>query len=139
MANCVQIFDSGNAIIVSKMATLKLADTRRAKKDGTFPLVFKLSVNREQSYITTGISVKPIEFHAESNLIIGNPNANEVLMKLDVQYRNRFYQYIINHQGHEQMVEAKAYILNKQPEEFTIAEYWESLISNMREAGRDRN
>lgn len=120
------------------MATLKLAiDTRRAKKDGTFPLVFKLSVNREQSYITTGISVKPTEFHAESNLIIGNPKANEVLMKLDVQYRNRFYQYIINHQGHEQMAEAKAYILNKQPEEFTIAEYWESLISNMREAGRD--
>ena len=46
-ANCVQIFDSGNAIIVTKMATLKLAlDTRRFKKDGTFPLVFKLSVNR---------------------------------------------------------------------------------------------
>ena len=46
-ANCVQIFDSGNAIIVTKMATLKLAlDTRRVKKDGAFPLVFKLSVNR---------------------------------------------------------------------------------------------
>ena len=42
------------------MATLKLAlDTRRAKKDGTFPLVFKLFINKEQSNITTGISVKP--------------------------------------------------------------------------------
>lgn len=120
------------------MATLKLAlDMRRAKKDGTFPLVFKLSVNREKSYITTGISVKPTEFHSESNLIIGNPKANEVLMKLDAQYRNRFYQYIINNQGHEQMADAKAYILNKQPEEFTVSEYWEDIISNMREAGRD--
>ncbi|MBP6091056.1 MAG: site-specific integrase [Crocinitomicaceae bacterium] len=120
------------------MATLKLAlDMRRAKKDGTFPLVFKLSVNREKTYITTGISVKPTEFHAESNLIIGNPKANEVIMKLDVLYRNRFYQYIINHQGHEQIAEAKAYILNKQPEEFTVAEYWDNLISNMNEAGRD--
>ena len=120
------------------MATLKLAlDTRRAKKDGTFPLVFKLFINKEQSNITTGISVKPTEFHAESNLIIGNPKANELLMNLDTQYRTRFYQYIINHQGHEQMAEAKAYILNKQPEEFTVAEYWENLIGNMKIAGRD--
>ena len=137
-ANCVQIFEIGNAINPYNMATLKLAlDMRRAKKDGTFPLVFKLSVNREKTYITTGISVKPTEFHAESNLIIGNPKANEVLMKLDVQYRNRFYQYIINHQGHEHIADAKAYILNKQPEEFTVAEYWENLISSMKEAGRD--
>jgi hypothetical protein len=36
-AKCLQIFDPGNAIITSKMATLKLAlDMRRAKKDGTF-------------------------------------------------------------------------------------------------------
>jgi integrase len=134
----VQIFDLGNAINPYNMATLKLAlDMRRAKKDGTFPLVFKLSVNREKTYITTGISVKPTEFHVESNLIIGNPKANEVIMKLDVLYRNRFYQYIINHQGHEQIAEAKAYILNKQPEEFTVAEYWDNLISNMNEAGRD--
>jgi integrase/recombinase XerD len=120
------------------MATLKLAlDTRRAKKDGTFPLVFKLSINREQTQITTGISVKPKEFNAESNLIIGNPRANELLMKLDTQYRNRFYQYIISHQGHEQLSEAKVFILNRQPEEFTIAEYWENLIDNMKAAGRD--
>jgi integrase len=134
----VQIFDLGNAINPYNMATLKLAlDMRRAKKDGTFPLVFKLYVNKEKTYITTGISVKPTEFHVESNLIIGNPKANEVIMKLDVLYRNRFYQYIINHQGHEQIAEAKAYILNKQPEEFTVAEYWDNLISNMNEAGRD--
>lgn len=120
------------------MATLKLAlDTRRAKKDGTFPLVFKLSINREKTQITTGISVKPSEFNSESNLIIGNPKANELLMNLDTQYRSRFYQYIINHQGHEQLSEAKACILNKQPEEFTVAEYWENLIGNMKIAGRD--
>jgi integrase len=120
------------------MATLTLAlDMRRAKKDGTFPLVFKLSVNREKSYITTGISVKPTEFHTESNLIIGNPKANELLMNLDTQYRTRFYQYIINNQGHEQLSEAKAFILNRQPEEFTVAEYWDNLINNMKVAGRD--
>jgi integrase/recombinase XerD len=120
------------------MATLTLAlDMRRAKKDGAFPLVFKLSVNREKSYITTGISVKPIEFHTESNQIIGNPKANELLMNLDTQYRTRFYQYIINNQGHEQLSEAKAFILNRQPEEFTVAEYWDNLINNMKVAGRD--
>ena len=53
MAKCVQIFDLGNALNPYKMATSKLALVmRRAKKDGTFPLVFKFSVNREKSYIT---------------------------------------------------------------------------------------
>jgi integrase/recombinase XerD len=120
------------------MATLKLAlDTRRAKKDGTFPLVFKLSVNREQTNIHTGISAKPEEFDADTNLIIGNIKANEVLVKLDALYRNRFYQYILSHQGHESILEAKNYILDKQPEEYSIQEFWEDIIASMKESGRD--
>ena len=120
------------------MATLKLAlDDRRAKKDGTFPLVFKLSVNREKSFIPTGIAVLPEEFDPHTSLIIGNTKANEVILKLDALYRNRFYQYILSRQGHETILEAKNYILDKQPEEYSIQEFWENIITNMKESGRD--
>lgn len=110
---------------------------RRAKKDGTYPLVFKLTVRREKSNIPTGISVLPHTFDAESNLILGNAKANELLMRLDMQYRTRFYQYIISNQGSESIKAAKDYILNKQPVEFTVAEYWCSIIKTMKEMGRD--
>jgi integrase/recombinase XerD len=131
-------FSLGDCQNPTKMATFKLAlDMRRAKKDGTYPLVFKLTVRREKSNITTGISVLPHTFDAESNLILGNAKANELLMRLDMQYRTRFYQYIISNQGSESIKAAKDYILNKQPVEFTVAEYWCSIIKTMKEMGRD--
>lgn len=45
------------------MATLKLAlDTRRAKKDGTFPLVFRIGVASKSAYIKTGIYIQENQF-----------------------------------------------------------------------------
>jgi integrase/recombinase XerD len=119
------------------MATLKLAlDTRRAKKDGTYPLVFKISINRDKVYIPTGISVKENEFNSETNLVFNNTKVNELLMNLDTVYRNRFYQYIINHQGRECIKEAKSFILNKLKEEITMQEFWENIIREMKMSGR---
>ena len=84
------------------MATLKLAlDTRRAKKDGTFPLVFKLSVNRSSTQIQTGISIPESQYDFENNLVLNSSSLNGQLLKFDVIYRARLNQYILNNQGNE--------------------------------------
>ena len=45
------------------MATLNLVlDKRRVKKNGTYPVVFKLTANRKQAFIPTGISVNEQEY-----------------------------------------------------------------------------
>tara|TARA_B110000285_G_scaffold26465_1_gene25701 strand:+ start:136 stop:306 length:171 start_codon:yes stop_codon:yes gene_type:complete len=45
------------------MATLNLVlDTRRARKDGTFPLVFRIRLERKFSDIATGYALKEEDF-----------------------------------------------------------------------------
>ena len=119
------------------MATLKLAlDTRRAKKDGTFPLVFKISVNGSTAQIQTRISIPESQFDFENNLVLNSPSLNEQLLKLDVTYRARLNQYILNNQGHEKLDAAKNFVLNKRPDEVTIEEFWMQTIEEMKNAGR---
>jgi integrase len=119
------------------MATLKLAlDTRRAKKDGTFPLVFKLSVNRSSTQIQTGISIPESQYDFENNLVLNSSSLNGQLLKLDVIYRARLNQYILNNQGHEKLDAAKNFVLNKIPDEVTINEFWIKTIEEMKSAGR---
>ena len=44
------------------MATLNLLlDKRRVKKDCTYPVVFRLTANRKQAFIPTGISINEHE------------------------------------------------------------------------------
>ena len=53
------------------MATFKMAlDTRRAKVDGTFPIVFKITVKRKQVIISTGICVLQDSFCKRSGLVL---------------------------------------------------------------------
>jgi len=119
------------------MASLKLTlDTRRVKKDGTFPLVFKLTVNRSSTQIQTGISILESQFDSENNLVINSSSLNEQLLKLDALYRTRLNQYILTNQGHEKLDAAKKHVLNKRPDEVTILDFWNQTIEEMKNAGR---
>jgi hypothetical protein len=41
------------------MATINIAlDQRRQKKDGTYPLIIRITQNRESTYIKSGISLR---------------------------------------------------------------------------------
>jgi hypothetical protein len=47
------------------MATLNLVlDKRRVKKDSTYPVVFRLTANRKQAFIPTGISINEQDYIA---------------------------------------------------------------------------
>ncbi|MFN4910676.1 MAG: Arm DNA-binding domain-containing protein [Flavobacteriales bacterium] len=84
------------------MATLNLVlDKRRVKKNGTYPVVFKLTANRKQAFIPTGISVNEQEYDEKNSLVINSPKLNEDICSLDAIYRKRFYQHVIANQGCE--------------------------------------
>ena len=66
-----------DAIILTHMATLNLVlDKRRVKKNGTYPVVFKLTANRKQAFIPTGISVNEQEYDEKNSLVINSPKLN---------------------------------------------------------------
>ena len=87
------------------MATLNLVlDKRRVKKDSTYPIVFRLSANRKQAFIPTGISINEQDYDEKNSLVINSPRLNEDIYKLDRIYRKRFYQYIIENSGCEDVL-----------------------------------
>ena len=85
-------------------------DTRREKKNRTFPVVFRINLKSEPLFIPTGISVKETEFDFSNNIIINSTDLNFELMKLDHLYRTRFYQYIISNPVTENLKELKEFI-----------------------------
>lgn len=133
----MHILDLLDATILTRMATLQLdLDRRRKKVDNTYPLVFKITCNRKQVMINTGISIKELDFDSENGIIRDSPLLNEELLKLDRTYRNRFMNYVIQNHGNEDLNELKQYILNKAPGEVTIAEFWEKTIQELMSMGR---
>ena len=119
------------------MATLNLVlDKRRVKKNGTYPVVFRLTANRKQAFIPTGISINEQDYDEKNSLVINSPKLNEDIYKLDRIYRKRFYQYIIENSGCEDVLVLKNFLLNKTSDELTIYEFWQGLIQKMKIGGR---
>lgn len=80
-----------SATIIFKMATFKMAlDTRRARRDATYPIVFKITVKRKQVIISTGVCVKEAEICKRSGIVINSPDISNQLMRLENTYRSRF-------------------------------------------------
>ncbi|MEN9999451.1 MAG: hypothetical protein RI922_2441 [Bacteroidota bacterium] len=120
------------------MATLKLAlDTRRAKKDGTFPLVFRIGVAGKSAYIQTGIYIPENQFDTSKNLIKDDEALNLQLMKLEASYKNRYYLYVLENKNNEDINELKNFLLNKLPDELTIQEFWNEHVDTLIKAGRN--
>ena len=74
------------------MATFTLVlDKRRAKQNGTFPLVFRIGIDRKNTFIRTGIYILENQFDSSRNIIKDSDMLNEQLTLLDSAYRKRFY------------------------------------------------
>ena len=117
------------------MATFTLTlDTRREKKNGTYPVVFRVSLKSKPLFITTGISVKECEFDYSNNIIKNSSDLNLELVKLDNLYRSRFYQFIISNPNTDELKELKEFILYKPTEKQaqTIYDFWCAEIKQMK-------
>ena len=119
------------------MATLNLIlDKRRARKDGTYPLVFRIRIGKKFSDIRTEFKLKPEEFDDKTSSIVNDLQANELLLDLKKHYLQRLRSYMVNSVGKEDLKEARKYLVNKLPDEITIIEFWEEQIEELKTAGR---
>ena len=74
------------------MATIKLTlDTRRAKKNGTYNLVFRITSYKKFKDITTGHSVNRDEFDVTTATVLNNPTFNQQLQELNKHYVNSYF------------------------------------------------
>ncbi len=120
-----------------KMATLNLIlDKRRARKDGTYPLVFRIRIGKKFSDIRTEFKLRPQEFDSKTSSIVNDLYSNELLLDLKKHYIQRLRSYMISNVGREDVKEARKYLVNKLPDEVTMHEFWLEQIEELRTAGR---
>lgn len=119
------------------MATLNLTlDTRRARKDGTYPLVFRVRVEDKFCDIGTGFKIFKEQFDLKANSLVNDIESNILLDQLKTHYLKRLRTYTAENVGCNDLKSMKAYLINKQPSEFTITEFWVNHIETLKTVGR---
>ena len=119
------------------MATLNLTlDTRRARKDGTYPLVFRIRVEDKFSDIGTDFKIFKEQFDLKTNSLINDIESNILLEQLKTHYLKRLRTYTSENLGCNDIKSMKAYLINKQLSEYTITEFWKNHIESLKTAGR---
>jgi integrase/recombinase XerD len=78
------------AIIQIIMVKLKtILDTRRAKSDGTFPIMFRITNQKQVNYLSFGIAINKNEWDEKSSLLKSrHPNA----ISINTSLNKRFYE-----------------------------------------------
>jgi integrase/recombinase XerD len=119
------------------MATLNLVlDTRRARKDGTYPLVFRVRAKDKFCDISTDFKIFKEQFDFKTNSLINDLDSNLQLEQLKMHYLKRLRAYSTDNIGNKDLKSLKAYLINKLPSEFTITEFWKSHIESLKLSGR---
>ena len=119
------------------MATLNLVlDTRRARKDGTYPIVFRVRVEDKFCDIGTGYKIFKEQFDLKTNSLINDIEGNIQLEQLKTHYLKRLRTYTSDNLGCSDIKSIKAYLINKLPTEYTIIEFWKNHIDGLKTAGR---
>ena len=119
------------------MATINLVlDTRRVKQDGTYPLVFRIRLEKKYKDISTGYSVKEEQFNFKTNSIVKNTVSNQQLEQLRNHYYSRLKTYLVSNVNEENLDEIKSYLLNKATKEFTVYDFWLDEINKLKETNK---
>ena len=119
------------------MATLNLVlDTRRARKDGTYPIVFRVRVEDKFCDIGTGFKIYKKQFDLKTNSLINDIESNIQLEQLKTHYLKRLRTYTTENIGCNDIKSIKAYLIYKLPTEFTIIEFWKKHIEELNVANR---
>jgi integrase/recombinase XerD len=122
------------------MATLSLVlDKRRAKRDGSYPLVFRVRLDKKYKDISSGFAIQEKQFNNKTNSIFKNDELNNQLEQLKSHYISRLRRYMVEKVGEEDLEELKNFLINKLPEERTVRELWQQEIDMLIKVNRKGN
>src|SRR5687767_5894128 len=124
------------------MATLILTlDRRRARKNGTYPLVFRISVNGETRDIPTGHSIDEKYWNSRLGMLKKIMPAfsaiSEKMKELGVKYLSKKIEYEKNHPWNLNAQELKDYILSAPKTAITVYDFWQQEIEYMQKVNRN--
>ncbi|MGE0635771.1 MAG: phage integrase SAM-like domain-containing protein [Bacteroidia bacterium] len=126
------------------MASLKLTlDTRRAKTNKTYPLVFRISLNGQSRDIPTGISIPENYWNSRTHSLKKDITAHEELSRKIKEHEIALLSKIIafekDYPSTGNVQNLKDYILSGSAKKKTVIEFWENEILLLRKSNRNGN
>ena len=123
------------------MATIKtILDTRRSKKDGTFPVVIRVRHQEKYFDIPTSYSVLEKKFDGKRERLIDNTEANFYLEELKEQYSKRIRDFFKDNISTAfDINDLKKCALQKPTNEVTLKEFWDEHIKELENRGSAGN
>lgn len=119
------------------MATLNLIlDTRRARKDGTYPVVFRLRTQDKFCDIGTGFKILKEQFDNKSNCLLHDMEGNIILEQLKTHYLKRLRTFTAEHLGCNDLKQIKSFLIDTPQNEITIFDFWNQHIEELKTANR---
>jgi integrase/recombinase XerD len=124
------------------MPNLKLSlDKRKQKKDKTYPLVFRISVNGQCRDIPLGHSIPENQWDKRAETLKKSAPTYEVLTnrikELQVQYLSKIVQYERDYPRHISAQALKDYILSAPKVKITVVSFWDQEIDHLKKADRN--
>ncbi|MBK9282768.1 MAG: site-specific integrase [Sphingobacteriaceae bacterium] len=126
------------------MITLKLTlDTRRAKKDGSFPLVFRLSLNGQTRDIPTGFnSTDKCWSTITNNIKPSHPLfeiINKELQEKKIKYLYKIIEFEKQFPYDKNIQKIRDYLISKSEKKQTVNEFWKNEIKNLYDSNKNGN
>jgi integrase/recombinase XerD len=120
------------------MATLTLVlDTRKANREGKYPLLFRIGLNRKYSYINTGVHLLPAQFNQQKSSIVGNAELNAKIKQQEAEYLQKLHLLLLDYPELNDPQVIKNKLLEKPAHDITIQEFWEEHIESLYTSGRN--
>ena len=124
------------------MASLKLTlDKRSQKKDNSYPLVFRISINGESRSIPTGHSILEKDWNWKSNFLKKTHPTFDLLSDkikgLELSHLTKIMQYEKKYPFNANAQELKDYILCAPKTVSKVDEFWQEEIDLMQKANRN--
>lgn len=123
------------------MITLKVAlDTRRAKKDKTYPVVYRLSYSGNLRAIPTGITCLESHWNQRTSQLIGkSPELvlnNHTLKEGKVKLLKKIIDYEEKFSQVRSFEHLKAFLLGEEKEVKLVGDFWQAEIQKMKNSKR---
>jgi len=118
------------------MATINLVlDLRRARKDLTYNLVFRITKDSKYLDVGTGIALYKHQFNQSKQLVVSDRELNDHLQNIKEEYQKRLRTYLLHSSGDVELRTLKELLTSKPKERLTVEDFWLRHIDGLKLKG----
>jgi len=118
-------------------------DTRRQKKDGTSPVVFRITVSGSMRAISSGVSIKPADWDSKKSAVKEKSDQLKTLAKrlksLELYYLNKIHEFELKYPMNQQVQTVIDYLCDKKKDITTVKEFWVEEVTRLHRGSKHSN